>query len=469
LPKVMLCVHQFYPRFYTGTEALTLSVAEEMTRRGYEVVIFTVEICNPGEKAPDFIANAFKEVRKHDAPVLRQDVYQGLPVWRLYMTVGGHPIDRMAQESDASNFQSFFETVLAQEKPDVVHAFHLMWLTGAFVKIVKKQHIPVYFTATDFWMLCPTFQLIRQNGDLCLGPDPISCFLCMLALYAGKSERPPLKFALARAFPRLAGRCHPGVKTFQQILQTRIERHVNLFNSFDGIMWSNSFLQNMFHRNGFKGRHEAIVPFPVPERAKDLFTMPPPGDRDRLQVAFIGTLHPSKGPQVLVETVLKIDSQIPIELSIWGSETYPAYLDRLQAMAKGDRRIRFCGTFPQEAFASVLEKVDVVVIPSLWYENTPLTALSVLAARRVLVATDLGGLSTVIEHERNGFLFPPGDVHALKDILLRLTRERHLIQEIGANISPPSRVNDYVDNIVAFYESTSESWPGALSAKESGA
>jgi hypothetical protein len=50
--KIFLCLHQFFPRFYTGTETLTLEVAEELERRGYKAIIITAEPFLPGDKLP---------------------------------------------------------------------------------------------------------------------------------------------------------------------------------------------------------------------------------------------------------------------------------------------------------------------------------------------------------------------------------------------------------------------------------
>ena len=220
---------------------------------------------------------------------------------------------------------------------------------------------------------------------------------------------------------------------------------------FDGVFWSNAFLRDMFHKNGLICSIEQIVPFPVPERARELFNLPEPSTNQSLRVAFIGTLQPSKGPQVLLEAFTKIDQEVPVRLSIWGPEVYPNFLDRLKRKADKDDRIVFRGTFPQEKFADVLGETDVVVIPALWYENTPLTALSVLAARRVLVTSNLGGLATLVKDGKNGFLFPAGDAEKLAKILVRLAQNRSLIRRIVANISPPPRVAQYVDEILKLY------------------
>ena len=63
--------------------------------------------------------------------------------------------------------------------------------------------------------------------------------------------------------------------------------------------------------------------------------------------------------------------------------------------------------------ADELSRIDVLVVPSIWYENAPLVVYSALAAGVPVVATDLGGLSETIVHGRNGLLFEPGNPAAL--------------------------------------------------------
>ena len=99
LLKVLLCVHQFYPRFFTGTEALTLSVAEELRQRGHDVAILTAELDNSDEAMPDIIASGFDAVKSNGGPVLLKDIYHGLPVWRIFMTTAQDPLERMAKEA----------------------------------------------------------------------------------------------------------------------------------------------------------------------------------------------------------------------------------------------------------------------------------------------------------------------------------------------------------------------------------
>jgi len=438
LGKILIALHQFFPRFYTGTETLALDVAKELHARGHDVSILCVEPFTPDITYPA-------------EPELRQDVYDGIPVWRLFTGSEVGLLERLEWESYDNRLIPLIDAFLKQEKPDLVHAFHLMFLTLSFAELVKKHGIPFYLTTTDFWLLCPTYQLLKYDGTLCTKPDSRCCFQCLLAMYMQGLAAKPLKLRLGLAFPRMVGIFNKTARSCQLILKLRIERNHRLMNLVDWVFWSNEFLQNLFADNKYQPKKYKTIKFPVPQKASCLFDLPLAEVSDVLRVAFIGTLSSSKGPQVAIQAVKKLNPHVPVELSIWGAAQKLEFEQKLKKLAGDDRRIVFKGTFPQDRFSDVLKCIDVLVIPSLWYENTPLTALSALAARRVIIVSNLGGLSSLVENDRNGYIFPSGDASALSRILLRLSKNKSELGKIAKNINPPRRVVDYVDEVIPYY------------------
>lgn len=436
--KIFLCLHQFFPRFYTGTETLTLEVAEELKRRAWEVDIVTGEPLLPGDESPK-------------KPQLRKDTYRGLEVWRFAVPDPETPTERLDRESNEYLLVKLFERLIAKERPDIVHIFHLWRLSISFVNTVKKYDIPVYFTPTDFWMLCPKYQLIRFDNSLCVKPTPSRCYPCLVSSYMGDLNNQSEIFKFSRRYPRLGYIMNKKVRVFFKLLKVRMKRHQRVFDMLDGVFWPNEFLRELFHKNKLRCRREKLNHFPVPERVKGLYDLPEREDGGVLHITYIGTLRLSKGPQILLEAVKKIGKDTTISVSIWGASLDPSFQTTLEAAAQNDNRINFRGTFPQEKLVDILNESDVVVVPALWYENTPLTALSVLAARRVLVASDLGGLASLVENGKNGFLFPPGDANELAKILVKLAHNRDLCRQVVSGITPPKRVKEYVEDTLSLY------------------
>jgi glycosyltransferase involved in cell wall biosynthesis len=147
---------------------------------------------------------------------------------------------------------------------------------------------------------------------------------------------------------------------------------------------------------------------PAPARAR--------AEGRRRRVGFVGTIAPHKGVKVLVEA-FRAQSDADATLDLHGNETvHPSYSAALRRAAESDPRIRFRGPFAEGAQERVLGEMDVLALPSLWWENSPLTVLEALGAGLPVVASDTGGVKELIAADA-GLLVPPGDAVALRDAL----------------------------------------------------
>jgi len=140
----------------------------------------------------------------------------------------------------------------------------------------------------------------------------------------------------------------------------------------------------------------------------------PAGPRPR--VGFVGTIAPHKGVHVLVEAFRALPDP-KATLDVHGTETvYPSYAAGLRRAAEADGRIRFHGPFAEGAQDRVLRGVDVLVLPSVWWENSPLTVQEALGGGVPVIASATGGVPELIAPDA-GVLVPPGDAPALRDAL----------------------------------------------------
>lgn len=432
--RILLACHQFFPRFYTGTETLTLEVASELRTRGHEIAILTTEPILPGDPLPG-------------NPEVREEVYEGFQVWKLVAPVPTDVIERLDRESFESPLIGFFARVLDEWNPEVAYIFHLMRLTSSLTDQLLARRIPTYFIPTDFWMICPTYQLVRYDTSLCSTCGPHKCYQCLLDLYItknGKGYDLSSILKIAQRYPGLASLLHKRTRVILKVIAKRHERHIKLISSLQGVFFPNQFMQRTFHTNNLRNDNEYIIPFPIPERSKAVFNLEAPQRDGPLKVAFIGTLRQTKGPQILLNACARMSRRNDIEVNIWGAASDKSFESALRNAAEGIPWVYFRGTFPQEKLADVLKDAHVVVIPSLWFENTPLVALSTLASRRVLIVSDVGGLSSLVDDGVSGLVFPPGDSGALASLLTRLAERRELVEEISRRVIVPYTVNKYV-------------------------
>jgi glycosyltransferase involved in cell wall biosynthesis len=139
------------------------------------------------------------------------------------------------------------------------------------------------------------------------------------------------------------------------------------------------------------------------------------------------------------------------ELWIAGDEAVdPAYVSHLRTLASPN--VRFLGRLTRAEVWKTLGQVDVVVVPSQWYETFSFLVSEAFATGVPVIASSLGPLVDRIRHGVDGLLVPAGDVQALQSALLELTEDPRLLPRLRAGICPVPTIEDHVVDIEAIYQ-----------------
>ena len=466
--RVLLTTHKFFPQHRAGTEVLTLKVAQDLQKRGYEVLVVTA---NP----PDLDA-------RHPSQTLTSDyVYEGVPVHVVEesLRLNGYTFQH---EYVHTAVGEHFKKIIADFAPDLVHIFHCQNLSASIIDVCVDLSVPVIFSATDFWFVCPVVQLKRPDGALCRGPSAMAsnCLTCYTPqlfpplnqvqealekkyqsatnfISGLPAPLPQITFSGARAVyiaSKLPDAVTATVKR-PEALRTRL-------NKVQKIMVPTKLMSDIFTENGINPellQHvpfgldiEPLLPFQKNAPKNISFTSQKP-----LRIGFIGTIFEHKGVDILVKAFQQMPQNSPAELVIYGDmNQFPDYAQSIEkivdAVPEKKTHIKFPGTFPNKEFGNILKELDVLVVPSRWYENTPLVIQSALTTRTPVIATDLGGMSELVHHDYNGLLFPLNDHTALSKQLMRLIAEPDLLKNMMSNIKPERTISMMVDEIEGVYE-----------------
>jgi glycosyltransferase involved in cell wall biosynthesis len=170
-----------------------------------------------------------------------------------------------------------------------------------------------------------------------------------------------------------------------------------------------------------------------------------------LRVTFLGSLAWQKGVHVLAEAFRDLPPGAA-RLRIWGNPTvFPAYSARVRELLN-DPDEQLMGPIPNEQVGRVLADSDVMVVPSLWYENSPVVIQEARAAGVPVIASGHGALQEKVRHGVDGLHFPPGDAGALARTLSRLLEDRDLLPTLRQGIPAPMDISDHVDQLETIYD-----------------
>lgn len=161
----------------------------------------------------------------------------------------------------------------------------------------------------------------------------------------------------------------------------------------------------------------------------ELYARAAPRSEPGTRLIFVGRLAAVKGLRVLIEAFGQARRTRPdLHLTLVGDGADRAMLERLAAPL-GDA-VQFAGYLSQEDVAAALARSDAFVLPS-FAEGLPVVLMEALAAARPVIATQVAGVSELVEDGVNGFIVPPGDARTLADRIGRIADDPELRARMG--------------------------------------
>lgn len=402
-------------------------MAQELQHRGHEVVVLS--------GGPP----------RSDLPPLSRYCYEGIAVVRLNPPPPRPPWrGGIAASYQRPELAPLFTEVLAAERPELVHAFHLRRLTLELVNVCRGHNLPMLVTLTDFWSCCPTGQLSLPDLQNCSGPEEGGAN-CARHL-AGRIVQP------LQSTPLTPWRWLMAVPWGLTDLRRRPQAMDQALAACQAVLVGSESMANIMGSNGFAHWPIKVCPHGVVQPVP--FTATPqqswnPSER-RARIGFIGTLRPAKGAHLLL-AALQSWAGPAVDLRLYGSPLDdPNYVDSLKrqaSMLPAEVIPNWLGTFPPRELNAVLSELDLLVVPSLWIENSPLIVHQALAARLPVVAFDVEGIREQIQPGLTGVLIPLGDTGALGERLAELVRHPEQLELLAKAPRNIRTLKDYVNDL----------------------
>ena len=462
--RVAIFVHCFFPEHFYGTETYTLQLARHLQEMGHDPVV--VSAVFQGEPVREGLVTDYN--------------YEGVPV--VCVDKNHLPHTRVKETYYQESLRDVYRDIVRRIAPDIIHVTHLINHTAVLLEVAAELKVPAVATATDFFGFCFNNKLEATDGSLCGGPTPsrVNCLSCyclaaiaehpvpvekeertgpsswlsipaLIGWSVGSDYRRHLLATIAARGMYFATKMPGFARGPLAGLVSDVVRRPDIlaacYSSYRAIIAPTNFLRQAYEANGL-GQGFTNIKFGV-----DIARGPKASRAEGAPIVFgfVGQIAAHKGVDLLLDAFGRI-CKTEAQLRIYGAaDPSSAYMRQLFGLAHG-RQVTFEGTFGSERMAEVLAGIDVLVIPSRWYENSPLVLLYALATHTPVIVADVAGMTEFLDPEINGVAFARGNVDSLAAALRRFIDEPALAAKMSSQTNYERTSRDMVADVVRVYQ-----------------
>jgi glycosyltransferase involved in cell wall biosynthesis len=346
---------------------------------------------------PVFVARTEPKMIGHDADFgafrgREDEILVSVPSWDHFSLLS-MDYDRLSQ---------IITDLASALKPDLVHVHHYAYWGIEALQLFKQKGAKVVLTLHEYMAICHNCgQMLKTNGRLCSQASPAEC-----------------------------AQCFPGFTSGHFFLRERIIK-TYYFNYVDHFISPSRFLAERYVAWGIAPDkisvvENALAPTAIAtaeelcrvnrentktEMAEPLRQREPANIGRRVRVGFFGQINPFKGVDVLLKALLLMrrDDRDRLSIGIHGSA-----LDKQDAgfrsailfdLAKLKDCVRMAGPYDNDRVFELMNAYDWIIVPSIWWENSPMVIQEALALGKGLLCSRIGGIS---EKAAGAVFFEPG-------------------------------------------------------------
>ncbi|MFW9263334.1 hypothetical protein A4S05_06645 [Nostoc sp. KVJ20] len=446
--KVAIFVHCFFPEHFYGTETYTLDLAINLQKLGHEPIIVSARFS--GEPKTDNVITYYE--------------YDGLPVYCIDKNY--IPNTRIKDTYYQPEIGQLLRQLLVDIQPDIVHVTHLINHTAILLEVINELQIPTVATLTDFYGFCFNNKLEAADGSLCLGPNRqrTNCLACLLKArssfstatlaerYVGQYPQSLITAKALNLLIKIPGFQRGVIAGTVLDVTCRPDLLSYYYRYYRAVIAPTVFLRKAYVRNGLTAPIYDIkfgIDLPILTISTRPINAP-------IRFGFIGQMTVHKGVDILVDAFCRLPYGAA-ELYLFGSEKQdPDYSLNLHKKANG-YSVKFCGTFPKEEMLKIFSNLDFLVIPSRWYENSPLVLLNSLASHTPVIVSDVEGMTEFVEEGKNGYTFKMGDVQELEQIMQKIIQNPETSLKMSQTTEYPRTTKIMTQEVIKVYQDVLQS------------
>ncbi|MFH1790184.1 MAG: glycosyltransferase [bacterium] len=357
--RILQANKYFYRR--GGADIVFLDTIDGLKERGHEVAEMSViHPLNLPSDYSSFFVNTQAELTSE-----KTDFFTGVGLFKHF--ISSPEVDKKLR------------ALAMDTKPQVAHLHNTVHqLSATIFKTLKKLNIPIVVTVHDLQPMCPNHRMYVRN-QICEKCFKHKYYNCFLQKCIGDSRAKSASASLEAYYYYTRG----------------------IWNMADILICPSKFMMDKliawrFDKKKLRLLHNFVS---APNSPLDL------GD----SIVYLGRLHFEKGIRVLVNSLRKLRGCKTLIAGDGPDEKWVEVNIKQNSLTDAIMVGRVRG----KRWDQIMKQARVVVAPSLVYENCPLTLLEACAHGRLVVASDLGGVSEIIENSKTGFLAKPNDPDSL--------------------------------------------------------
>lgn len=291
------------------------------------------------------------------------------------------------------------EKVIKEIKPDIVHIHSLLELSHSVINVLKKYNIPYVLTTHDAMLVCPV-----------MGTKIQYCRQCS-----------------ANIFNCIKNRCSKNnyFNSFYMALKFWINKQIIKHYEPAYIITPSYALNTYIQQTHFSKKSKYIV---INNSLDKFFENTTPNYENKGYFLFVGQLLDIKGVNILLEAIKDLPRNIEFHIVGDGlqKEKYLQFLKQNRL-----NNVSLLGKKNRLELIEEYRNCISLITPSNWFEIFGMVNIEAFINGKPVIASDIGGIPEIVEHDVNGLLFKPGNVEQLKTCILKYWNNRDLVIKHG--------------------------------------
>ncbi len=408
--KVLLA-HKFF-HLTGGPEKYFQDLAAILEDHGHQTIPFALE--HPNNPDTPFTAYFIKNLDYRE------------PSKIYYLKNAGRILARTLYSWEA---RRKIEVLVRDTNPDVAHLQSIEHhISPSILHSLRKYNIPVVQSINNYKLVCASCRLyLLDRGEI-----------CERCLYG-------------KHYHAVLTRCMKGSlsASFLVMIEMYLHRWLKIYYFVDRFIVPNRFMKAILLEAGYPA--QKIVRLLNPLQLAEYTPSYKFGD----YILYFGRVDPEKGLMTLVQAMKRFPN---LRLIVVGSGTQ---LEELINWVRGNglENVEFVGPKWGDNLMPYLAGARLVVVPSIWYEPSPMVIYQALATGKPVIGSNIGGIPDLLTEE-TGLLFQPGNVEDLEEKIESLAFDDNRMRSMGRaarrwaeeNLDPER----YYNSLIEIYSQAAE-------------